>query len=57
MTYKQIEACREARLWITQVIVPTLIVTTVVMANPETKAAVTAKFKEAKAKIQNKLHK
>lgn len=57
MTYKQIEACREARLWITQVIVPTLVVTTVVMANPETKAVVMAKFKEAKAKIQNKLHK
>lgn len=57
MTYKQIEACREARLWFTQVIVPTLIVTSVVMANPELKEAITAKFKETKAKIQNKLHK
>lgn len=58
MTYKQIEACREARLWVTQVIAPTLVLTTaVVMANPELKESVTAKFNEVKAKIQNKLHK
>ena len=57
MTYKQIEACREARLWFTQVIAPTLVITTVVMADPELKEAVTAKFNIVKAKIQNKLHK
>lgn len=58
MTYRQIEASREARLWITQVIAPTLVLATaVVMANPELKAAAAAKFNDVKAKIQNKLHK
>ena len=58
MTYRQIEASREARLWITQVIAPTLVLTTaVVMANPKLKEAVTTKFNEVKANIQNKLHK
>ena len=58
MTYRQIETSREARLWVTQVIMPTLVLTTtVVMATPELKAAATAKFKEVKSKIQNALHK
>lgn len=58
MTYKQIEASREARLWITQVIAPTLVLTTaVVMSNPELKEKVTTKFKEVKAAFQNALHK
>ena len=58
MTYRQIEASREARLWITQVIAPTLVLTTaVVMAKPELKEKVATKFNEVKAKIQNKLHK
>lgn len=58
MTYRQIEASREARLWITQVIVPTLVLTaTVVMANPELKEAAMAKFNKVKANIQHKLHK
>ncbi len=58
MTYRQLETSREARLWVTQVIMPTLVLTTtVVMATPELKAAVATKFKNVKAQIQNKLHK
>ena len=58
MTYKQIEASREARLWITQVIVPTLaIATTVVAAVPEFREGVATKFEEVKNKIKLKLHK
>ena len=58
MTYKQIEASREIRLWITQVIAPVLLLTTAVaMSDPETKAAVVAKVNGVKAKIKNALHK
>lgn len=58
MTYRQIEAFREARLWITQIIVPTLLLTTtVVMVNPELKEAVTKKAKDVKAKIKCNLQK
>lgn len=58
MTYRQIEASREARLWITQVIVPTLaMVTATVTMVPEFREAAVAKFNEAKNKINYKLNK
>lgn len=58
MTYKQIEASREARLWITQVIVPTLaMATATVMAVPEFREAAVTKFNEAKIKIKNTFNK
>ena len=58
MTYKQIEASREIRLWITQVIVPTLLMTTTVVATvPELREAATAKFEEVKNKIKYKFQK
>lgn len=41
MTYKQIEASRELRLWIGQVIVPAVSVTAVVLANPDVRNAAT----------------
>ena len=55
MTYKQIEASREIRLWITQVIVPTLaLVTATVTMVPEFREAATAKFEEVKNRIKYK---
>ena len=58
MTYKQIETSREVRLWITQVIVPTIAVATAVVATvPELREAATTKFNEVKDKIKLKLHK
>lgn len=58
MTYRQIEASREARLWVTQVIVPTLVLgATVVMTNPELKERVTTKLNDVKSMIKNKLQK
>ena len=58
MTYKQIEASREARLWITQVIVPTLaMATATVMAVPELREAAVTKFNDVKSKINFKLKK
>lgn len=54
MTYKQIEASREARLWITQVIIPAI---GVAMMIPEAREAVVAKAKEVKDKIVSKSYK
>ena len=58
MTYKQIEASREARLWITQVIVPTLaMATATVTMVPELREAAVAKFNDVKSKIKFKRNK
>ena len=58
MTYKQIEASREIRLWITQVIVPTLAITTATVAMvPELREAATTKFEEVRGKIKFKFRK
>lgn len=58
MTWRQIETSREARLWITQVIVPVLgMATALVVAVPEAREAAVTKFMEAKERIRFKLHK
>lgn len=58
MTYKQIEASREARLWITQVIVPALGMATALVATvPEFRAAVVDKAKGVKDRIKYKIRK
>lgn len=54
MTYKQIEASREARLWIGQVILPII---TAVMLVPEAREAVVDKVKTVKKNIENKFKK
>ena len=54
MTYKQIEASREVRLWITQVVIPIL---GVAMMIPEAREAVVAKAKEVKDRITSKTYK
>ena len=50
MTYKQIEASREIRLWIGQVIVPAMAFT---MAIPELRNAAIGKAKSIKDRIAN----
>lgn len=56
MTYKQIETSREVRLWITQVIVPTLAMGTALVATvPEFREAAMTKFNDIKSKIKYKL--
>lgn len=58
MTYKQIEASREARLWITQVIVPALgMATALVTMVPEVREAAVAKATEIKDRIKYKIRK
>lgn len=54
MTNRQIDSSREARLWLTQVVLP---IAGVVMMVPEARAAVMAKVKQAKANIENKFAK
>lgn len=54
MTYKQIEASRELRLWIGQVIVPAVSVTAVVLANPDVRNAANQKLDSIKQKFQTK---
>lgn len=54
MTYKQIEASRELRLWIGQVIVPAVSVTVVVLANPDVRNAAKEKLDNIKRKFQSR---
>lgn len=49
MTYKQIEASREARLWLSQIIIPAMCITMMV---PEAREAVVTKAKEVKRSIK-----
>ena len=57
MTYKQIEASREARLWIGQVIIPAVTAAVVVFANPEIRQFAGDKMNEFKANVKSRLKK
>lgn len=57
MTYKQIEASREARLWVTQIIVPTICGVCMAMSVPEIREPVKAKVTEIKEKIRTQFKK
>ena len=54
MTNRQIDASREARLWLTQVVLP---IAGVVMMEPEAREAVVARVKQAKKNIEDKFKK
>lgn len=55
MTYKQIEAMREARLWIGQIVVPAIMLAATTLAIPEVRQAVAMKAKSIKYSIANKM--
>jgi hypothetical protein len=55
MTYKQIEASRELRLWIGQIIVPAITLAATTLAIPEVRQAVAAKANEIKYRINQKI--
>ena len=57
MTYKQIEAAREVRLWIGQIIVPAATVAVTAMTIPEVRQAIAAKANSIKRNIESKMHK
>lgn len=53
MTWKQIEASREARLWIGQVIVPAVV--GIMAISPEARQMVKTKYVQVKNTIRRKL--
>lgn len=53
MTYRQIEASRELRLWIGQVIIPAISVTAVALANPGIRNAAKEKLNGIKRRFQS----
>lgn len=57
MTHKQIEASREVRLWIKEIIVPFAGFATCLMFNPETREPIVKGFKNAKQSIKSKFKK
>lgn len=54
MTNRQIEESREARLWIGQVIIPTVAAVGGLIAIPEVREAIKAKANDIKNKINDK---
>lgn len=54
MTNRQIDASRETRLWLTQVVIP---IVGVVMMVPEAREAVVVRVKQAKKNIEDKFKK
>ena len=57
MTYKQIEASREMRLWIGQVIVPAAVAVVAIASNPNTRDYISKKYNNVKSRIQKKFEK
>lgn len=57
MTYKQIEASRELRLWIGQIVVPALTLAAAAMAIPEVRQTIAAKAENVKYSIERKMKK
>mgnify|MGYP003397768549 FL=1 len=57
MTYKQIEASREMRLWIGQVIVPAAAAAVAIASNPNTRDYISKKYNNVKSRIQKKFEK
>lgn len=57
MTWKQIEASREIRLWIGQIVVPTITLAGMAMSIPEVREAVGSKARQMKEAINSKFKK
>ncbi len=57
MTYKQIEAAREARLWIGQIVIPTVTLVASTLVIPEVRQMVAAKANEIKRSIDERMKK
>lgn len=57
MTYRQIESSRERRLWITQVVMPTVLVAAAILGNREVREDLKDKVTDLKEKIKAKINK
>ncbi len=55
MTYRQIETSREIRLWLGQVIVPTVVGVAIYMSNDNCRKEVKKKYEKAKEFVQTKV--
>ena len=55
MTYKQIEAAREVRLWIGQIIVPAAVTVLTLYSITEVRNSISAKTRKTKESIKTKL--
>ena len=55
MKYKHIEAARDLRLWIGQIIVPAATVAITTMTIPEVRQAIAAKANSIKQNIESKM--
>ena len=55
MTYKQIEASRELRLWIGQVIVPAVTMAVALASIPEVRNAASTKLEQLKWKLKSRV--
>ena len=55
MKYKHIEAARELRLWIGQIIVPAATVAITIMTIPEVRQAIATKANSIKQNIESKM--
>lgn len=50
-TWKEIEVSRERRLWVTQVIIPSIFIGGVILTNPKVKNSIRTAIDKVKAKI------
>ena len=57
MTRRQIDSSRERRLWLGQVIIPTLTLIITAVSIPEVRETTKVKAKEIKRKIENRFKK
>lgn len=57
MKYKHIEAAREARLWIGQIVIPAMTIAATTLTIPEVRQAVATKAKSVKQSIEDKMKK
>lgn len=51
MTHKQIEASRELRLWIGQIIIPAVSVAAIVFTNPDVRRAAKEKLNDVRQQL------
>lgn len=57
MTYKQIEASREARLWLSQIVIPAASAAVAFLTIPEVRQMVATKASQVKHSIESKMKK
>lgn len=57
MSYKRIEASREARLWLGQIVIPVVSTAVAALSIPEVRQMVAIKANQIKYSIENKMKK